>query len=377
MHSQDKKVFILASIEEVSILRKFAILFLISSIIPMFLLYYIYLYKTRLGFMAMIMMVLGVFVGYFSIRSLLIKATDIARENRRAIEPFLSPQIIKEISQGENELVVLKHTFSALTKQLATTITELKNKNDELLALDQLKDDFVNNVSHEFRLPLSIIQESIRQITEGMFGQINEAQQKYLNMSLRNIDRLKTLIDIMLDISKIEKGKLELFKKNMDLRDVIKEVVSDLSQKIEKKGLKLKLELPAQPVEIVADRDKIIQVLINLVGNACKFTQQGSIEISARENEDSIECTVTDSGIGISSKDLPHLFSKFHQIAAPQEKGTGLGLVIAKHIIELHHGQIYVESQEKIGTKFTFTLPKNTAAPNGKAVDNEKNINRG
>ena len=103
-----------------------------------------------------------------------------------------------------------------------------------------------------------------------------------------------------------------------------------------------------------------------MVGNAYKFTEKGHIEISVRENEGFIECSVADSGIGIASKDLPHLFSKFHQIGRQesQEKGTGLGLVISKSIIELHHGQIYVESKEGTGSKFTFTLPKVLQGPN-------------
>lgn len=168
-----------------------------------------------------------------------------------------------------------------MTKQLEDNINELKKKNEELKTLDQLKDDFVNNVSHEFRLPLTIIQESIRQISEKMFGEVNEEQMRYLNMSLRNIDRLKALIDNILDISKIKRGKFDLIKKNIDLGTIINEVASDFSQKIEKKGLAIKVDLQSQPLKTLADKDKITQVLINLVGNACKFTNKGCIEISA------------------------------------------------------------------------------------------------
>jgi len=361
MCPKDKKLIIIASFEEVSILRKFAILFLLASIIPMALLYYVYFKNTHIGILAMILTVIGVLVGYFSIRSLLIKTISIAKENRKAIEPFLAPETLKELDQEENELVVLSRTFSAVTKQLENNVYELKKKNEELKALDQLKDDFVNTVSHEFRLPLTIIQESICQIAEGMLGKVNEAQLKYFNMSLRNTHRLKTLIDNMLDIAKIEKGKLEILKKNVDIGEIINEVLSDFSQRIEKKDLEIKSDLPPQPMEVLADKDKITQVLINLVGNAYKFTQKGFIKISVRENGKFIECDIEDSGVGIASKNLPYLFSKFHQIGrldSSQERGTGLGLVIAKHIIELHNGQIYVESVEGKGTKFTFTLPK-------------------
>ncbi len=366
VNSKDKELFFVTSIEEVSVLRKFAILFLLSSIIPMSLLYYVYFKNTKIGIIPMVLMVFGVLIGYFSVRSILIKATGIAKENRKAIEPFLSPETVKELNQGENELVVLSRTFSAVTKQLEANINELKIKNEELKALDELKDDFVNTVSHEFRLPLTIVQESIRQIAEGMFGEVNEEQQKYFNMSLRNIHRLKALIDNMLDITKIEKGKLEIFKKNIDLGEIIKEVMSDFSHKIEQKGLSISSDLPPQKVEILADKDKITQVLINLVGNACKFTEKGEIKISLRDNGGFIECSIEDSGIGIAPKDIPLLFSKFHQLGrskGQQEKGTGLGLVISKYIIELHNGQITVESKEGVGTKFAFTLPKPTSEP--------------
>ncbi|MDE1920485.1 MAG: HAMP domain-containing histidine kinase [Candidatus Omnitrophica bacterium] len=361
MRLKKEELFFVTSFEQASILRKYAILFLVSSVIPMVLLYYVYFKSTRIGHIAMLLMVTGVLVGYFSIRTLLTRAISIAEENRKAIEPFLKPEIFKELSKEKNELMALNHLFSAMTKQLEANIKELRSKNEELKTLDRLKDDFVNNVSHELRLPLTVIQESIRQIGEGMFGKVNDLQMKYIHMSLRNIDRLRALIDNMLDIAKIEKGKLELLKKNVDVSQIIKEVISDFTFKIEKKGLALKAALPDQPLWATVDKDKITQVLINLVGNACKFTEKGRIIVSACDRGDLIECSVEDSGIGIPPQEMPHLFSKFHQIGRLKnqpEKGTGLGLVISKHIIELHNGQIHAQNLEGTGTKFTFTLPK-------------------
>ena len=360
MPQQDKKLFIVASIDDVSILRKFAILFLITSIIPMALLYYVYWKNSTIGVITMVFMVIGVLVGYFSIRSLLTKAINIAKENKKMLEPFLNPETVKELNEGQNELVVLSRTFSAVTAQLEANNKELRIKNEELKALDQLKDDFVYTVSHEFRLPLTIIQESIRQISEGMFGEINEKQMKYFNMSLRNIERLRNLIDNMLDIGKIEKGHLEIIKKPFDIRVVIKDVISDFAQKIEAKGLRILSDLPSNHVNILADKDKITQVLINFIGNAYKFTSKGSIKVSLIDYEKYIECSIEDTGVGIAPKDIPQLFSKFHQIGRWQgpEKGTGLGLAISKHIIELHKGKVHAESKEGVGSKFTFTLPK-------------------
>ncbi|MDE2027381.1 MAG: HAMP domain-containing histidine kinase [Candidatus Omnitrophica bacterium] len=362
MRLKKEELFFVTSFEQASILRKYAILFLVSSVIPMVLLYYVYFRNTYIGKAVMILMALGVLVGYFSIRSLLTKAVKIAEENRKSIEPFLKPEIAKELRGKEkNELLALNHMFSAVTRQLEANIEELRQKNEELKALDLLKDDFVNNVSHELRLPLTISQESIRQVSEEMFGKVNETQARYLNLSLRNIDRLKSMIDNMLDVSKIEKGKLELYKKDADLNQLIEEVIADFSLKIEKKGLTIKSDLPAQAIRTNIDKDRITQVLVNLVGNACKFTEKGQITIAARDKGDYVECSVEDSGVGIHPKDMPYLFSKFHQIGRmknQQEKGTGLGLVISKDLIELHDGQIRVESKEGTGTTFIFTLPK-------------------
>ncbi len=240
---------------------------------------------------------------------------------------------------------------------------ELEKKNKQLEQLDELKDDFINNVSHELRTPLTIIRESISQITDGLFGEVNEKQNKYLNKSLMNIDRLKKIIEDLLDISKIEKGKLEVFKENVDMVELIEDVVANFTIKAQNKGLEIKANISQERMKVLADKEKIIQVLTNLVGNACKFTDKGCIEISAVLNATHVECSIQDTGIGIASQDLPRLFSKFDQIsrqAGPGEKGTGLGLAITKGIVELHDGQIHVESVLGKGTKVTFTLPKYT-----------------
>jgi len=365
MPTKDKKIFIVASFEETSILRKFATLFLISSLTPLVLIYFVYFKYTEFGIIAITVMLMSILAGYLSIRSLYIKTIDIARENRKSIEPFLNPETIKELNEGKDELTILSRTFSVITQQLEENIQELKKKNEELKVLDHLKNDFVNYVSHEFRLPLTIIQESIRQVSEGMFGEVTEEQKKYFNMSLRNIDRLRGLVDNMLDISKIEIGKLEIIKKKVDIVDIVKEVISDFSQKSEKKGIQIKSDLPDHAI-VHADKNRIIQVLINLLGNALKFTAKGSIKISVKEQESFVECSVTDSGIGISPENIPHLFSKFHQVGqldGPQEKGSGLGLAISKNIIELHHGKISVESKLGEGSTFTITLPKVAVEP--------------
>ncbi|MBF0503507.1 MAG: hybrid sensor histidine kinase/response regulator [Candidatus Omnitrophica bacterium] len=251
--------------------------------------------------------------------------------------------------------------FQKTNEGIKLLYKELENKNAQLEKLNQIKDDFVNIVSHELRTPLTVIRESISQIVDGLLGDINEKQNKYLNTSLTNIDYLIRIINDLLDISKIEKGKIEIYKEKVDIIDLIEEVVFNFLPQTEKKGLQIKFDVPDQKMYILADKQRIIQVMNNLVANAYKFTQKGYIEISVIDEGSSVKCTVRDTGIGVAPKDLPRLFSKFDQIgrqSGPGMKGTGLGLVIAKEIIERHDGKIHVESVLQEGTKFIFTLPK-------------------
>lgn len=254
-----------------------------------------------------------------------------------------------------------KWAYQKTNEGIKILYKELAKKNEELKRLDNLKDDFVNNVSHELRTPLTIIRESINQIADGLFGQVNEKQNKYLNKSLANVDRLSNIINDLLDISTIEKGKLKLYKENVDMIELVEEVVANFIPQVEKKGLAIKSVVPKDRVDIFVDKEKMIQVLTNLIGNAYKFTEKGTIEVSITENDINIECCVKDTGIGIASQDLPRLFSKFEQVGRQSDsgaKGTGLGLSIAKGIVESHDGQITVESKPGHGTSLTIILPK-------------------
>ncbi len=238
---------------------------------------------------------------------------------------------------------------------------ELENQNKKLLQLDHLKDDFVGSVSHELRTPLAIMRESISQIRDELFGEVPDQQKRYLDKALINMDRLRNIIDNLLDISKIEKGKLEIYKEKVDLNKLVEEIVSDFAVKAKAKGLILEGAVHGTAVYALVDPEKTIQVFNNLIGNALKFTEKGSIEITVQEEEDFIQCKVKDTGKGIAQKDLHKLFDKFQQVGrkhGPGEKGTGLGLAIAKGIIELHGGNIHVESTEGEGTAFFFSFQK-------------------
>ena len=245
--------------------------------------------------------------------------------------------------------------------ELRKKTEELERVNQELKQLDQIKDEFISNVSHELRTPLTIIRESISQVADGLFGKVNEKQNKYLGMSLTNVNRLGKIINDLLDISTIEKGKLKLYKESVNIVELVKEVVANFTPQVEKKGLQIRAVVPKGRVDVFVDKERMVQVLTNLVGNAYKFTDKGRIEVSVSENDTNIECRVKDTGVGIAPSDTPRLFSKFEQIgreSGPGIKGTGLGLSIAKGIIELHDGQITMESEPGQGTQFIITLPK-------------------
>ncbi|MCJ7812111.1 response regulator, partial [bacterium] len=231
----------------------------------------------------------------------------------------------------------------------------------EQIMLDRIKDDFIHNVSHELRTPLTVIRESVAQIYDGILGEVNDAQKNFLFLCLKNTDRLKRIVDEILDISKMEAGKVQLRKKKTNLPELVLSALDAFSPVINNKGLELKKNILDSQSDVYVDRDRIIQVLNNLIGNALKFTEEGFIEVSIKDQQQYVACSVTDSGIGIASDDLTNVFDKFQQFGQPvnpDDTGTGLGLPISKEIILLHKGDIFAESTLNKGSTFTFTLPK-------------------
>ncbi len=240
-------------------------------------------------------------------------------------------------------------------------ITERKQAEEELKKLDEMKTEFIATVSHELRTPLAIIKEGISLVLDGVVGQINKEQEHFLSTAKRNINRLARIINSLLDISKIESGKLEQKNEPFDIVAVIAQVLASFDSQAKDKGLQLTADLPADGIWLNGDVDMVIRIFTNLVGNSLKFTEKGFVNISVKELEHEIECEVADSGIGISRDDLPKVFDKFQQfgrVAGGGEKGTGLGLSIVKGLVEAHNGNIRVESDTGLGTKFVFTLPK-------------------
>jgi len=270
----------------------------------------------------------------------------------------------EEISRLKKELEDKEWASRKTNEGIKILYKELEKKNEELKKLDELKSDFISNVSHELRTPLTTIREVVSQVLDGLLGETTVDQREFLSMCLEDIDRLRRIIDNLLDISKIEAGKVKLKRELVNIADLARKVCSTFTPRAKAKGLEIKAVSSGEDIEIYVDRDKVIQVFNNLVGNALKFTQEGYIEISVKDFDNRVECCISDTGKGMAQEDVPRVFDKFQQFgrqAGPGEKGTGLGLSIAKGIVELHKGDIWIESRLNEETKFKFTLPKYTA----------------
>ena len=242
---------------------------------------------------------------------------------------------------------------------------ELLRTNEELKKVDQLKSDFISTVSHELRTPLTTIKEFASIISDEIPGKLTKEQREYVDIIKGNIDRLARLINDLLDISKIEAGRVELKKAFIDLIHIVEGVVSTLKAEADRKHIAFKILFPASLSEVFADPDKMVQVFTNLIGNAIKFTpENGKITIEIKDKKKEIECIVSDTGIGIAPENIKKLFSRFRQFnreAGAGSKGTGLGLAITKELVEMHQGKIWVESKVNKGCKFFFSLSKQTA----------------
>lgn len=257
--------------------------------------------------------------------------------------------------------------FMQIAKQLSVIAEksrlyeELEIKNKALQRLDQLKSDFVSTVSHELRTPIAITTEGLSLVIEGVAGPITEKQASLLTTSKENIDRLTKIINDLLDISKIEAGRLELRRGMHEINDVLNRLIDSYQRVVAKKKINLTLDLPDEAILLYVDKDKIIQTITNLLNNATKFTSEGGqIGVSVFKKESDVVIAVRDTGRGIASEDMGKLFNKFQQFgrtAGPGIKGTGLGLSITKALVELHGGKITAESTVGVGTTFFITLP--------------------
>ncbi len=276
--------------------------------------------------------------------------------------------------------------FQTLVRQVSLPIRsaslyqEIKETNRKLEKLERLKSDFISIVSHELRTPLTAIKNAMDIILSGKAGKLSENIEKFVTMGKRNTIRLSGIINDLLDISKIEAGKMDFRFALININPVIEYVKSNLTEMAKEKNLEIKYTPMSKDIEIFADSNRLEQVLTNLVSNAIKFTpDSGKIEISAKvinardiqydhcfEEEikrlrgNYLQVCVEDKGIGIERKDLNHVFDKFAQIENPLSRkvgGSGLGLPIAKQLMEAHNGAIWCDSEISKGSRFYFVIP--------------------
>jgi PAS domain S-box-containing protein len=256
-----------------------------------------------------------------------------------------------------------------------TTVIPLRDERDNITAvfgvfrditeakeIDRMKSELISNVSHELRTPLTTIKEGISLVVDGSLGRINADQKAALAIAKQDIDRLARLINDLLDISKIEAGRMELKKTSVGITSLAEEVLFSFQNQAGKKHIQLKTSLQRTLPSLYIDPDKIRQVLANLISNSIKFTpENGSITVGVKDKGNEVEISVADTGVGISPDNIARLFdrfSQFNRVYGPGERGTGLGLAISKEIVEMHGGRISVESEVGKGSTFTFSVPQ-------------------
>lgn len=236
--------------------------------------------------------------------------------------------------------------------------------------LDEAKSKFVAHVSHELRTPLVAIDESLAILMREEAGRVSSEQEKFLSIARRNIGRLSRLVNDLLDVAKLEAGKLELRPRQFQMKELVHHVVETVTSWANERGINIEEKYPANEVSVEADPDRLIQVVTNLMGNAVKFTpEQGRITVEVNCNwndseisyEPCVAISVQDSGVGIPKADQERIFKKFEQSKSASAEGvssTGLGLTIAREIVTLHGGKIWVESREGEGARFAFAIPR-------------------
>lgn len=253
---------------------------------------------------------------------------------------------------------------------------ELESRYKKLMEMNKMKSEFVSTVSHDLRTPLTSIQGYAVLLLNKMLGELTQQQLEAVDIIHKESQRLSKMIDELLDLSKLESGNIVLHKRPFLLSSL--ESRCACRALAEKKGLILIWNTPDEVGEVYADPDRIAQVLINLVSNAIKYTERGSVTVNSFSKKEMVQVDVIDTGIGIAEKDYENIFLPYYRVAGTKKEGSGLGLRIAKDIVELHGGKIWVESKVGKGSKFSFTLPKASSviiSEDKQKINSQENIN--
>ena len=254
----------------------------------------------------------------------------------------------------------LKEAYTGLEQKVVERTRELIAVNAKLEGASQLKTQFLANVNHELRTPVSAIISYGGLVLTDIHGQISQLQKENLQDLLNNAERLLALIDSLLDIAKIEAGKLEVTVEPVDLVEIIRGVILAVESTLNGKPVQVIRHIVPDLPFLNTDRGKLAQIILNLLDNAAKFTERGEIKISASQQNGALKLEVSDTGIGIRKEDLNQVFEEFRRGGVSTSKkyrGTGLGLAIVKRLVGLLGGSIEVRSEVNVGSIFTVTLP--------------------
>ncbi len=259
----------------------------------------------------------------------------------------------------DNMTISLRKAHQELEQKVTERTKALSDANTKLKELDRLKSMFIASMSHELRTPLNSVIGFSSILLNEWLGPLSEEQKENLGAVLKSANHLLSLINDVIDVSKIEAGMIDSEKEHFDLQDVIAEAIKPFEKEIKAKGLSLSVE--SVPWRMQSDRRRLLQSVLNLVSNAVKFTEKGSVRVSARAGENAVEISVADTGIGIREEDLSKLFSPFVRLDSPLRAkvlGTGLGLYLTKKLVtEVLKGDIAVTSQYGAGSTFSITIP--------------------
>jgi len=293
------------------------------------------------------------FTGYTDF-SAVEEAINMGEVYRFISKPWKTTELLSIIRQ------CIEHYDLALHAKIKEEELEVSNK--KLKEMYEVQKEFTSTVSHELRTPLASIKTAIDLVVKKMVGDISPEQAEVLGRAKKNVDRLKRLIDDILDLTKMESGRLQMNFMVNNVNNVIKETIEAQKDLATSRGLYVKLELDEKLPMVPFDSDRIVQVMCNLLNNAIKFTHHGGITITSvnKIENNHVMITVSDTGRGIEQSGMPKIFEKFQQIESSEkneEGGTGIGLAICRQIIERHGGKIWVESKEGQGSTFSFILP--------------------
>jgi signal transduction histidine kinase len=265
------------------------------------------------------------------------------------------------ILKKSQELMAVNEELKQKSQELKQLTEQLQAANEQLLLTDKLKDDFLATVTHEIRTPLT----SIKALSEILYDNDDlehEERQHFLSTIIKESDRLSRLINQVLDLEKLESGKARVSNETVYLEGIIEDSLETIEQLAKDKGVKIKKIIDKKLPTFQGDKDRIMQVMVNLLSNALKFTEpsKGIITITCYNEDKNLYVNVIDDGAGISKDYQELIFDKFYQAhdqTIKKPKGSGLGLTISKRIIELHNGKIWVESEVGKGSKFSFMIP--------------------